>query len=133
MNAIDMGAPERMSRKVAIALMVGGIATLAITVGAWMKMTNASEPARTAITELQQLADRVDTADANGDRAAVLQVMDPLAALLRRLNDTPGIEATALQNCRIAAAHLAQGATEVYSGGRWADKSQYKAALADCS
>ena len=118
-----------------IALMAAGILGMIVAGAGWkfFQARQVSEPARVAIAELRTLADRLESADRKGDRALALQDMDPLATLLRRLNDTPGIEAKPLQNCRLAAVHLAEGVGDVYKGGSWGNKSQFKAALAECT
>jgi hypothetical protein len=91
-----------------------------------------SEQARDTIAQLNAIAERLEVADAKGDRSVPAHTLDAMVGILRRLNDTEGIGSTPLQNCRLAAIHLTKGVTDVYGGGRWDTKALYRAAVAAC-
>lgn len=69
--------------------------------------------------------------DRKGDVQGAVGMLDTATYLLRNIDASP-FQSKAMQNCKLAAAHLADGVLSVSQGGTWLAKTRFENALTDC-
>lgn len=102
----------------------------------WMAKRNASTgPGSTEVAKTRQTiiraGEQLAAIDRKGDVQGATGMLDTVIYLLRNIDAAP-FQTAAMQNCKLAAAHLADGVMSVAQGGVWGAKSRYENALADC-
>jgi hypothetical protein len=80
---------------------------------------------------LDDAADTLISVDKKGDVAAAVAMLDPLTALMDKINDGAQANPT-IRRCQLASAHLADGVLSVARGGTWSSKMRFENALSDC-
>lgn len=80
---------------------------------------------------LDDAAETLVSADKKGDVAAAVAMLDPLNALMEKINDGAQANPT-IRRCQLASAHLADGVLSVMKGGSWSSKIRFENALSDC-
>ena len=80
---------------------------------------------------LGDAAETLINSDKKGEIAAAVAMLDPLNALMEKINDGAQANPT-LRRCQLASAHLADGVLSVMKGGSWSSKIRFENALSDC-
>ena len=101
----------------------------------WLAKSKPWEPGIVEVANtrkaIEKAAAELMVADRKGDRRGATDLFDTATFLLRNIEAAP-YQSGAMQNCKLAAAHLADGVLSVSQGGSWGAKSRYENALADC-
>lgn len=117
------------SKNLTTGQLVAGLVCAAAVIGGLVVYNNTGS--RSAMRgDLEGMAESLRAAASKGDAAAATRMQEPMAALLRRLND--GSTDRASQPCLLPAMHLSDGVLAVAQGGPWASEPRYATSVQAC-
>lgn len=138
MTILDNIHPTILKIVIAASVAIGVLAGF----GTWQYLLAGTPPARalapgttevaTTHKALNEASKVLQGLDKKGDVPGATGMLDSVNYLLRNI-DTAPFQSEAMRNCKLAAAHLANGVLSVSQGSTWWTQDRFENALADCS